>query len=426
MPAAAYRELLRVPSVLWLLTTSVIGRLNQGMTGLALLMLITEHHSYAVAGLISTAGVAGGFLAGPLLSRWADTYGRRRVLSITAVLNALTVTTIVLVPAGALMLAALSFLSGLCTPPLTAAVRAALPALVGEKRRKTVFALESTLQELIFVLGPPATVMLAAFGGPRLAMASCGVCVLAGTLGYVRDRNVDIGRRPGARTQGGWVLRTRGVPRVIGAGALLYGALACQSLGVIALVSGSRVATDAGFVVAGSLGSLVGGLVYGSLSRHRAQLRHLMLFVAIGLAALPLASDRNILTVLVFCWGLTLAPAMSQLFERLSSLAPPESATEAFGWMNSAVTAGNALGSALSGVLITVYGPRAPLVAACAAAALAALICEPWPRFRTRALLPSETGDSHAPDALRSIDRPAGPAERRPRRRRAPQPPPGP
>ncbi|MET8211631.1 MFS transporter [Streptomyces sp. NPDC005373] len=399
MPAATYRDLLRTPAVSWLLTTSVIGRFNQGMTGLALLMLITEHHSYAVAGLISTASVAGAFLAGPLLSRWADTHGRRRVLAATSVLNALTMTAIVLAPAEVPVLAVLCFLSGMCTPPLTAAVRAALPALVGEDRRKAVFALESTLQELIFVLGPPATAMLAAVGGPRLAVAACGACVLVGTLGYARDRNADIGRQAaGTRPKSGRVLRTPGIPRVLAAGALLYGALACQSLGVIAVVSGSRVGADAGFVVAaGSLGSLVGGLVYGSLSRHRAQLRHLMLFVAVGLATLPLAPGRNVLTILVFCWGLTLAPAMSQLFERLSSLAPPESATEAFGWMNSVVTAGNALGAAFSGVLITTFGVRAPLVAACVAAALAAAVCEPWSGFTRRS-----AGDREPDDRTRT------------------------
>ncbi|MEU0649583.1 MFS transporter [Streptomyces umbrinus] len=386
MPASAYRDLLRTPSVPWLLATSVIGRLNQGMTGLALLMLTTEHASYAVAGVVSTAGVVGGFIAGPVLSRWADAHGRRRVLTVTAVFNAFTMGALVLAPPQPALLTGLSFLCGLCTPPMTASVRAALPALVGEDRRRTVFALESTLQELTFVLGPPATVMLAVLGGPRLAVGACGALVFLGTLGYVQDRNADAGRDTATRTRPRrTVLRAPGVRRVLVSGALLYGALGCQAIGAVALASGSQVSTDAGFVLAaGSLGSLLGGLIYGSLTRHRAGLRHLMAFVAAGLATLLLAPDERVLTVLVFCWGFTLAPAMSRLFERLSSLAPSESATEAFGWMNSSVAAGNALGTALSGILVTEYGARAPLVVACAAALLAALLCEPWPVFSRR------------------------------------------
>ncbi|MFF4060787.1 MFS transporter [Streptomyces sp. NPDC001668] len=380
MPTSAYRDLLRTPSVPWLLATSVIGRLNQGMTGLALLMLTTEHATYAVAGVVSTAGVVGGFIAGPVLSRWADARGRRRVLTVTAVLNAFTMGALVLAPPQPALLTGLSFLCGLCTPPMTASVRATLPALVGSDRRRSVFALEAALQEVIFVLGPPIAALLAAFGGPRLALGVCGALVLVGTLAYARDRNVDAGREPGLRKKDRRVLRVTGVPRVILAGTLLFAALGCQALGVIAMVSGSRVSADAGLVVAcGSLGSLCGGLVYGSLPRHRAGLRRLMLYVAAGLALLPLAPGQGLLSVLVFCWGLTLAPAMSGLFDRLSTLTPRESATEAFGWMNSAVAAGNGLGTALSGLLITEFGARASLAVACAAALLAALVCEPWP-----------------------------------------------
>jgi predicted MFS family arabinose efflux permease len=68
------------------------------------------------------------------------------------------------------------------------------------------------------------------------------------------------------------------------------------------------------------------------------------------------------------------------VFERLSSVASSESATEAFGWMSSGFAVGNALGTALGGLLVTVYGVRAPIVAACAVLILAALICEPWRR----------------------------------------------
>lgn len=72
MPVGAYRELLRTPSIAWLLTTSIVGRLNQGMAGFALLLLTTEHSTYAVFSAVSAAGVTGSFIAGPLLSRWAS------------------------------------------------------------------------------------------------------------------------------------------------------------------------------------------------------------------------------------------------------------------------------------------------------------------------------------------------------------------
>ncbi|MBZ3900188.1 MFS transporter [Streptomyces scabiei] len=381
MSVAAYRDIMRVPSVSWLFVTSIVGRFHQGMTGLALMMLTTEHASYPVYSAVSAAGVAGAVVAGPLLSRLADAHGRRRVLTATTVLHTVGIAALLLAPPRPVPLVGLSLFLGLCTPPMTSAVRAALPTLLRSGQRGTYFALEATSQEVIFVVGPVVTSSLAVFGGPRLALGACGALVLAGTLAYVRDRNAEAGRASAAPAKAGALLRRPGLPRLFAAGFLLTGALAGQVLGVVALVSGRQVSAEAGFVIAvGSLGSLVGGLIHGTRKNHRARLRHLMVFLAAGLAVLPLATGEFTLTVLLFFWGLTVAPAMSGLFERLSATAPEGAAAEAFGWMNSMFAAGNVAGTALSGLLITQWGARAPLVAACGLALLAAFVCEPWTR----------------------------------------------
>ncbi|MGH8888991.1 MAG: MFS transporter, partial [Acidothermaceae bacterium] len=309
----------------------------------------------------------------------ADARGRRLVLAVTSVLFALAMTGLSLSPAKPLLMALFALLSGLCTPPLTASIRAVLPALVSVDQRRSVFALESTVQELIFILGPPMTAVLAALGGPRVAVAAAGGLALLGTMGFVRDRNADAGRHTGPRLPGGRVLRSPGIAGVVVAGTALVAAFASETVGVVALVSGRHASSGAAFTLAcTSIGSLCGGLIYGSRQRHRAELHHLLLFVATGLAILLLAPDRIVLTILLFCWGLTIAPALSRLFERLSSLAPPSASTEAFGWMGSGLTAGNAIGSALGGVLVTVQGGRAAIAAAVGFTLLAALICEPW------------------------------------------------
>jgi predicted MFS family arabinose efflux permease len=380
MPATTYRELLRTPSVMWLLGTSVVGRANQGMTGLALLLLVTQRSTYAVAGAVSAAYLAGACFAGPVLSRLADSPGRRMVLSDPAFFLALALAAPSVAPPRPGLLALIALLSGLCIPPVTASIRAVLPALVPVQQRRSVFALESTVQELIFVLGPPATAVLATIGGPRLAVATAGVLVLLGSLGFARDHNADAGRHIGERPKGGRVLREPGIPGVIAAGFALVAAFASETVGVVALVSGRHASSSSAFILAcTSIGSLCGGLIYGSRQRHRAQLRHLLLFVATGLAMLLLAPDTIVLTLLLFCWGFTIAPALSRLFERLASLSPPAATTEAFGWMGSGLTAGNAMGSALAGVLVTASGGRAAIAASVGLTVVAALVCEPWP-----------------------------------------------
>jgi predicted MFS family arabinose efflux permease len=385
MPAA-YSDLLRSRSVAWLLATSVVGRFNQGMTGLALLLLVTQHSTYAAAGVVSASYLVGGCMAGPVLSRLADARGRRKVLSITSVLFAGAMCALSLAPARPVLMALFALLAGLCTPPLTASIRAVLPALVTPEQRRSVFALESTVQELIFILGPPLTAVLATVGGPRVAVAAAGGLALLGTLGFARDHNADAGRtHADLRLPGGRVLRSPGIAGVIVAGTALISAFACETVGVVAIVSGRHASSGSAFILAcTSLGSLCGGLYYGSRRHHRAELRHLLLFVATGLAALMLAPDRIALTVLLFCWGLTIAPALSRLFERLSSLAPIGASTEAFGWMGSGLTAGNAIGSAVGGFLVTADSGRAAIAASVMFTVVAALICEPWPAFSRR------------------------------------------
>lgn len=383
MPATTYKNLLHTPSVMWLLGTSVLGRANQGITGLALLLLVTRHSTYAVAGIVTASYMAGACVSGPVLSRWADARGRRKVLAATSVLFAVAMTTLALMPAVPVLLAAVALVAGLCVPPVTASIRAVLPALVSPAQRQSVFALESTVQELIFILGPPVTAGLAAIGGPRLAVATAGVLVMIGSLAFVRDRNADAGRHTDARLPAGRVLLSPGIPGIIVAGTAIVTAFAAETVGVVALVSGRHASSASAFLLAcTSLGSLCGGLFYGSRQKHRAELRHLLTFVAAGLAVVLLAPNRLVLALLLFCWGLTIAPALSRLFERLAALAPPGATTEAFGWMGSGLTAGNAMGSALGGILVTADGGRAAIGVAVALMLFAALVCEPW-RTRT-------------------------------------------
>ncbi|MEU1178644.1 MFS transporter [Streptomyces sp. NPDC005820] len=391
MPVAAYREFLRTPSVSWLFLTSIVGRFNQGMTSLAMLMLTIDRSSYAVYSAVSAVGMIGALVSGPLLSRLAEARGRRRVLAVTAVLHTVAMATLILVPPEPVLLVCLSLCLGLCTPPLTSTVRATVPVLVRPEQGRTFFALEATAQEVVFVVGPVITSSLAAFGGPHLALAACGTLVLVGTLAYAAGREAEAGRVVAASVRGGAVLRVRGLPRLFAAGALLTCALAAQVLGVVALVSGSEVSTDAGFVLAvGSLGSLVGGLVHGARRRQKARLRRPLLYVAAGLGLLALTTGRTALIVLLFFWGMTVAPALSSLFERLSATAPTGSAAEAFGWMGSVLAIGNVAGTTLAGLLVTGWGARAPLAAACGLAFLAALVCEPWRRSGRRGATPPD------------------------------------
>lgn len=73
--------------------------------------------------------------------------------------------------------------TGLATPPLAACVRTLAPGIVGERTaRQHLFAFESTVLALTFILGPPLALGLGALWSAGAALAVSGLMMLAATL----------------------------------------------------------------------------------------------------------------------------------------------------------------------------------------------------------------------------------------------------
>lgn len=85
---ARYREVLREPHVARLLFTALVGRLPQGMTGLAILLLLTPTVGYGRAGLASGLSVATAGVANIVLARSVDRFGTRTTLLPAAIVYA--------------------------------------------------------------------------------------------------------------------------------------------------------------------------------------------------------------------------------------------------------------------------------------------------------------------------------------------------
>jgi MFS family permease len=357
MALRRYRSALATPYVAWLLGSSLVGRLPSGMEGLALLLLVTRHGSYATAGAITAAYLLANCAVSPLVTRGLDRLGRRRLLPVLGAGYAAASVALAVVPPHPHLLAAVAAAAGLCTPPLAPSARAAWPALLDGRERQAVFALEATLQELVFIAGPAPTI---ASRGPPSAAS------------------------PTTSAGGGAVLRAAGVRRVVIAGVAVVAAFSAGEIAAVAFVSGSTASTSAGVVLAvWSLGSFLGGLAFGARARDVAAALPLAA-VGIGFAAVAAAPGPVVLTVLLFACGTAIAPALALLYDRLGTLAPAGSATEAFGWLASGSLAGAAGGAALGGVLVSAYGPRVAFLVAAGLALAAAAVAEPLAALRRR------------------------------------------
>jgi MFS family permease len=381
---ARYRALFQVPHVRRLVLSGLLARLPMGMVGLALLLLVREQGgSYGAAGAVSGAYFVATAVGAPVAGRLVDRRGQTRILLpraliFPALLLGVCALALLDAPLGAIAVGAAA--AGALTPPVGASLRSLWPRLFADaERRSAAYALEASLQEIFFVVGPLLVALLTAAASPVLALA---VAALAGGIGTTLVALSEPVRawlpedeRHAASILG--ALESPGVRTII----LLA---ACLGLGFGGTEVGMPAfAEDHGGAELGSIplalfagGSLVGGLIAGARAtgHPRRLLRISTFLLAAGLALPLLAGSMPAMTVLAFLAGLPIAPAVMAAYGLIDSVARRGTAAEAFAWISTAVSIGLAAGTAAGGVLIDSFGVRASFAFGCAAVLAGAIL----------------------------------------------------
>jgi MFS family permease len=372
---------LSVPGAARLLASALVGRLPQGMSSLAILLLVRgDTGSYAAAGFAVGAYAFLSAAGSPLQGRLIDRFGRARVLAPCAFGQAAVLVVLVLLAgagAGAPVLIVLSGLAGALLPPIAPSVRALLREVFEDAAvRDTAYALDSVIQEVIWTTGPLVVAVMVAVASPTGAVLVGGAVCALGTTLFVRaplarqarpDR--DRPRPPSALASP--ELRALLVPALLSGSAI--GAIEV-GLPSLALHAGSRPASGL-LLAVWSIGSMIGGLGYGAVTwRNSLASRYRGLLVVGIVCSAPLIAARSIPAGLAcsLLSGLTIAPVFSCMYALVSRVVVPGAETEAFTWMSAALVGGIAAGSAIGGAAIAQAGESAPFVIASAASTLAA------------------------------------------------------
>ena len=380
---ARYRSVLSQPGCARVFATALLGRLPQGMSSLAILLLVRgATQSYAVAGVAVGAYALASAAAAPLQGRLVDRYGRIRVLAPCSVLQAGALVGLVIAAqdhAGDAAQVALAGLAGAFQPPIAPAVRALLREVLDDPEvRETAYSLESVIQELIWITGPLLVAIVIALVSPAGAVLVIGAVCIVGTVLFVRTPLAGGSGRPSTGQSRTSALSIPELRALLGPITLTGMALGATEVGLpsLALHAGSRPAS--GLLLAlWSVGSMTGGLWYGSrrwraplITRYRG-----LLLVAVACAA-PLILARTIPEGMVcsVLAGLAIAPVFSCQYALIGRVVTPGAETEAFAWVGAALVGGLAAGSALGGVMIAAAGVSAPFVIACLASAMAVLL----------------------------------------------------
>jgi hypothetical protein len=106
-----------------------------------------------------------------------------------AVHAAAVVAVLVLVHHGApaAAVAAAACLAGIGMPPVSGSIKAAWPHLAGQAALPAAYALESLLQQLVFLTGPLLVTAITAVAGPSAALTCSAALVTTGLVASLQD-----------------------------------------------------------------------------------------------------------------------------------------------------------------------------------------------------------------------------------------------
>jgi MFS family permease len=378
-----YAEILRSPGVAALVASTLLGRLPIGINALAIVLFLRQTTgSFAVAGGVAGMLSAGSALGAPTQGRLVDRLGARRVLLPLAFVHAAALGAIVglaELDAPAVALLACGFVAGFGMPPTSSVLRSLWSDLLEPRLLQTAYALDSTMTELIFISGPLLTAAVAAVSSPAGALIVSAVAVVAGTAVFTAlpaTRAIEPEDHHERHLLG--ALTSAGVRALVLASLPTGAGIGVIEVAIPAFSRAHGAAPAAGVVLAvWSLGSGIGGLLYGALPRRGGvQGTHLLVAAAMPLTMLPLvaAPSMGVLAVLVIPAGCCIAPLLATRYELVGGVAPAGMRTEAYTWPVTSFVAGIAGGAALAGALVEGPGWRTAFVAAAAFTAVGAAV----------------------------------------------------
>ncbi|WP_184956995.1 MFS transporter [Paractinoplanes abujensis] len=364
-----YLGVWQLPGGRVLLSVGILARLGIGMTPLALLLLVQQATgSYAAAGLAGGVYALAGAALSPVAGRLADRIGPAPILATTAVLHPLALVALVLTSRGGAgvlpWIFVIAAFAGATYPPLSAAIRRAWtdmtePGSGQHHLRGAAIAAETSLFELVFVLGPILVAAFVVVTSPAAALLGAAVATLLGTLWISR---LPVMRRR-HRAESDDAARGLGPLKVSGFPALLVCVIALGigfgAAGVIvpAYASQHGGGDGLGGVLLGiwGVGSAIGGIWFGTrrpameLPR---QFAWLLGAVSLSFLVLAFMPSPLWLGVALVLGGAVIAPALTVETNLVGRLTPPAMLNEAYTWVVTVSVAGSAAGGATAGAIV--------------------------------------------------------------------------
>lgn len=359
-----YREIFQIPGSLAFSSAAFIGRLPMSMAGLGIITMISQlHGGYALAGTVAAVFSFAMAVLGPQVSRMVDNYGQGKVLPIAAFISAAAMLALLILarmgaPTWALFMSAI--FAG-CMPSMSAMVRARWTPLLPDKEQlQTAYALESVLDEVSFIVGPPISIGFSIAFFPEAGLLAALVFQLVGIGIFVVQIQTEPSIQGRISSNGKSPLTIAGVQILL---LLLFAmGVIVGTTDVVSVAFASNQGTPAAASIVLSvyaIGSCISGLIFGSLRLNLSLSKLLMICgIATAISTVPLVFVNSIFTLslVIFFGGLFFAPTMIVAMSLVETIVSSEKITEGFTWLISGLGAGMAVGAGVSGAVVDWFG----------------------------------------------------------------------
>lgn len=353
-------------------------------------VVTTLHRSYAAAGLLASVATIAVAVSGPWRGRLLDRLGLRRVVLPSTVVALVCWSIAPWVDY--LPLLVLAGVAGLFVIPSFSIIRQAVMAAVPSQERRTAISLDAAAVEIAFIVGPATTIWATAHWDTRWVLFAVQ---MLGVVGGLTLWIVNLPLRSEAEEDGEGESLPRsawfGLPfvAVCCAAACATFVLSGTDLGIVARMRELGMPTSIGIVLGlWGLGSLLGALIYGGLSR---PISTFWLLGGLALVTLPMGLAHGIvsLSLLAFIAGLLCAPTITASIDQASRIVPASARGEAMGWHGSSLTLGGAMGAPFAGLAIDEVGASGGFLAPAALGLAVALLGAAAAQTRRRRRAPA-------------------------------------
>lgn len=409
-PQSPYAKLFSIPGTKAFCASGAVARLPMSMMGLGVVLALNHmYDNWTIAGVMSAAYVLATAAVTPLYARLYDRFGQRKVGPVVLVVQVITMlgfafAALMRVPIPLLFM--LAVVMGLTQFSFGALVRTrwayVLDRADKEELLNTAYALESAIDEIVFIFGPILAAFLAASVHPVSQLFVPTVaCAVGGTVFFaLRDtqppvlreiavvaasvNGADVRLADGAFTGDSAdadrfdldrlkkddrsrrkrnVLTYTGVLPLLAVFIVFNMAFTAFDTSMTAVMKSLHLDSVLGVQLAMlAVGSCIGALIFGSHELKGSRWRHMIMFLAlmaVGFTVIHLCQGNLIVMGLVeILTGLTISPVFASGNLAVKETVPEESLTEGLSWVSTAGTMGASFGSMVTGIVLDHASPN--------------------------------------------------------------------